>query len=145
MLFCDEVNAEMSSCWLVAGGEQVAERAAVTRCGLTMKELYAGCLAEWRRPRAHSCFPGQSRINPELQCCFESLPSLQCYSLLTSPGSTHHDMGGISNPSSLCFPVVRLFLALSRFFITGSLRELRKINTHYVILSGRQEGNVGRG
>lgn len=117
----------------------------VTHCGLVMKELYAGCLVEQKRPRIHHCFPGQSHINPELQCCFESLHSLQRCVLLTSPGSTHHNMGGIPKPSRLCFPAVRLFLAVERFFITGSLRELRKINTHYVILSGRQGGNVGRG
>ena len=94
-----------------------------------------------------SCFPGQSFVNPELQCCFEPLHNLWCYSLLTSPGSPRRNMGGmggISNPSRLCFPV-RLFLAVYGSFITGSLRELRKINTHYVILSGRQGGNAGRG
>lgn len=103
-----------------------------------MKELYTGCLVE--EIKTTSSFP---RTIPEIQSCFAYPHSLHFCSLLTSPDSTHPDMGGIPSPRRLRFPV-RLFLAVCRFFITGSLRELRKINTHYVILSVRQEAMGGR-
>lgn len=123
MLVCEEVNAEMSSHWLVTEGEQAV---VITYGDLRMKELYTSRLVEWKRPRAHSCFPGQSHINPEQQHCFEctafsatlSLPPLA--PLITT---------WVAYPIQVDYAFLLIDYSWHRSFMTASLRAKKDQHT----------------